>query len=852
MLGLLAALGVCALPPAASLAQELAPAVESPETKSADLVPPDQIPARATSDRVTLDAIRSRMSTAGSTDSAGLEALGLAIDQLRQKAEWSRIDRLPEYRIAEIQRRVAFYQHELTKLESRDVARATRLSADAAELNRLSLLWKATLARSEQDGLARPLTDEARSVLAQIEETERLLEQPLSDALAGRQRVSRLEARLEILSRSLADAASRAKQRRLSRDIEPVWSPGAFTVSPAKDWASAQERVQSQIQYSRQYFQARRAQLEALGIALFVSFLGAMWMRRRRDWFRSSSEQSEDVSKVLKRPFSSLVLVFLVLALVLSEYAPTILIELLAIATMLVLLRLMPGRLVAGREFLLLGLAAIFVIDRARALMPFDSIALRLDQLLVGVGLFAGYAYVLNLHRKGDAPPRSWLKLLARFAPLALTLLLAGIVASLAGNTSLADLMIHGTLTSTYVSAVLFAAVIILDDFTWMLVRSRAGQQLRMVTLRGSELARAFHKAIRVIATLAWAYLTMSAFQMWTPVSDRVQAWLSASWSFGELSFTLGGIATFFIGVLIAVYASRLVRFLLNEEVLSRVPWPPGAKSTTATLVSYGVLFAGLLLALSAAGIATSQFAFVIGALGVGIGFGLQNVVNNFVSGLILMFERPIQPGDIIDVDALQGRVMQIGLRATRVKTWEGAEVIVPNGTMLSGNLINWTLSDTSRRVEIPVGVAYGTSIRRVIDLLTKVAKDQPDAMTDPQPIVLFTRFGESSLDFSVRFWTRDAATAVAARSEAGAAISEALEAEGIEIPFPQRDLHLRSVDDGAGPIFRRRTPAAGGKTVRDAPVRHAPVRDTPAGAANVDSLGSPAQGADDSEGPSR
>jgi potassium efflux system protein len=191
----------------------------------------------------------------------------------------------------------------------------------------------------------------------------------------------------------------------------------------------------------------------------------------------------------------------------------------------------------------------------------------------------------------------------------------------------------------------------------------------------------------------------------------------------------------------------------------------------------------------------TSQFALIVGALGVGIGFGLQNVVNNFVSGLILMFERPIEPGDIVDVDTLQGRVVEIGLRATRIKTWEGAEVVVPNGTLLSGNLINWTLSDSTRRVEVTVGVAYGTDVRRVLEILLRVAVGQKDAMKDPAPVVLFTGFGDSSLNFVMRFWTRDADTAPIARSDAGVAIAEALAAEGIEIPFPQRDLHIRSVD---------------------------------------------------------
>jgi small-conductance mechanosensitive channel len=789
--------------PGVGQAQEAEPAAEAAPAKGADLVPPDQIPARATSARVTLDSIRARLPAAAETGDARLEDLGAAVDHLRQKSDLSRLERLPEFRIAELQRQVRFHQRELAKLESRDVARATRLSADAAELSRLRAQWEATLARAEEDRLSRPLLEEARGLLQQIDETDKQLEGPLAAALAGRERVSRFEARLEMLVRTLDDASRRAQARRLVRDVPPIWAPGALEISPSRDWESAAARIRDQVQYSRDYFQARRAVLEVLAVCAGLSLLLVLWLRRRGEWFRSADAQSADASRVLKRPFSSLLLVFLAAALLLSEFAPTIVLEALAVATMLVLLRLMPGRLVAGHGYLLVGLAAIFALDRARSLMPFESVAFRLDQLLVAGGLAAGYALALRLKKRGEVPPRSWLALMAFVAPIALVLTAAAVVSSLLGNISLADLLVHGTLTSAYVSAVLFAAVFIIDDFTWMLVRSRAGQHLRMITLRGTEIAQTTQRVLRTLALLAWVYITLAGFQIIEPVEARVREWLSAEWAFGELSFTLGGIATFVIGVLVAVYASRMVRFLLNEEVLSRVAWPPGAKSTTATLAYYGVLFAGLLLALSAAGIETSQFALIVGALGVGIGFGLQNVVNNFVSGLILMFERPIQPGDIIDVDTLQGRVIEIGLRATRVQTWEGAEVIVPNGTMLSGNLINWTLSDTSRRVEIPVGVAYGTSVRRVLDLLTKVAQQQPDAMSDPQPVVLFTGFGESSLDFSVRFWTRDAATAVVARSEAGAAISEALEAEGIEIPFPQRDLHLRSVSPEATQSLR-------------------------------------------------
>ena len=168
------------------------------------------------------------------------------------------------------------------------------------------------------------------------------------------------------------------------------------------------------------------------------------------------------------------------------------------------------------------------------------------------------------------------------------------------------------------------------------------------------------------------------------------------------------------------------MRLVLRDEVLPKMELPRGVDNSISSLSYYALVLIGLMVALAAAGFETSQFAIIFGALGVGIGFGLQNVVNNFVSGLILMFERPIQPGDVVEVSGTSGKVRAIGMRATTLTTFEGADVIVPNGTLLSEKLINWTLSDMNRRIDVEVGVAYGSDPRRVLALLREVALGTP------------------------------------------------------------------------------------------------------------------------------
>jgi small-conductance mechanosensitive channel len=224
---------------------------------------------------------------------------------------------------------------------------------------------------------------------------------------------------------------------------------------------------------------------------------------------------------------------------------------------------------------------------------------------------------------------------------------------------------------------------------------------------------------------------------------------------------------------------------------------PRGIPNTISTTVHYSIVILGLLVGVGFLGIDLSSLAFIIGALGVGIGFGLQNVVNDFVSGLILIFERPVQVGDTVEVGALTGRITTIGMRTSRIRTYGGSEVIVPNGELVSNQVINWTLSDKERRLEIVVGVAYASDPDQVSAILYEVAKAEEEVMNEPEPIVVFEAFGDSALQFRLYAWIRDFDQGLTVRSKLTTAINNALLQAGIEIPFPQRDLHVRSIAPG-------------------------------------------------------
>jgi len=221
-----------------------------------------------------------------------------------------------------------------------------------------------------------------------------------------------------------------------------------------------------------------------------------------------------------------------------------------------------------------------------------------------------------------------------------------------------------------------------------------------------------------------------------------------------------------------------------------------GVQISMSHLIHYAILLVGFLLALATLGVNFTNITIIGGALGVGIGFGLQNIVNNFVSGLILLFERPVRVGDYIQIESVRAEIKKIGLRATTVETFDRADIVIPNSDLVANQVINWTRRNRIMRLKIPVGVAYGSDVPLVMKILLQCAQDNPSVMSSPKPQVLFIGFGDSSLDFEIRVFVLDIDYHHIVYSEILQEIYREFRLNDIEIPFPQRDLHLRSVDE--------------------------------------------------------
>lgn len=263
----------------------------------------------------------------------------------------------------------------------------------------------------------------------------------------------------------------------------------------------------------------------------------------------------------------------------------------------------------------------------------------------------------------------------------------------------------------------------------------------------------------------------------------------------GDLPVTPVFLLKAFAYFLLLTLAARKTRRLVMERILARTSLDVGQQYAFAQISGYAIFLFGLMIGLQWAGVNLSSLVILGGAVGIGLGFGLQNIANNFVSGLILLTERPIRVGDRVEVGETNGDVVRIAARSTWVRTNDNVLIIIPNSEFINSRVTNWTANDRQVRFAIPLGVSYGSDPDAVRNVLLEVAGRHPDVLADPPPEVLFTGFGDSSLDFQLRVWTitRVQFPRILA-SELYFEIFRAFRRHGIEIPFPQRDLHLRSV----------------------------------------------------------
>lgn len=652
--------------------------------------------------------------------------------------------------------------------------RVTQLDEDRARLSQLEQVWQATRRSVVESQLPPEVLAQVDRILAAVEKTQAQADAQQKAVLGLQTRVAEQDGRtrhtLNVIERGL-DGFLR---RLLVRDGVPIWSP--------KVWADSAENLveQSRHSFSRQAqalggYVERKGSLLVLQAGLFLAMLAGL-MAAGRILRRLEGDAASHEPWMFDSPVATALFLALLAGGWIHPQAPR-LFWAISGAVALIPATLVVRRLLDQRLLPVLNvLTAVYFLDQIRMLAASQAVLSRLLLLaeVLGAALFTLWLRVPG--RFETAPEESrFRQRVGGTCRVVLIWCVLAFMTDLLGYVSLGKLLGHSLLESAYMALVWYAVARIIDGlFSSALCHPRLAR-MGLVRRHRDLLCRRTRDLVGWAAILCWGAYVLEALSLRTPLVQCVREALSATWAVGSFKGSLGDIVLFGGTVWGSFLVSRLLRFVLEEEVYSRVKLAPGLHYSISKLVNYSVLVLGFFTAMAVLGFDLTRLTILVGAFGVGLGFGLQNVINNLVSGLILLFERPIKVGDVIQLAGSEGVVKHIGIRASIVRGPNGSEFIVPNGSLVSDMVTNWTYSDSLRRIDLPVVVAVPAEAREVMELLKAAAAEQPTVLKDPPPQALLGSFGGDSMSFELRVWTSQAEDWSRLRSDLALAVRATL-----------------------------------------------------------------------------
>jgi small-conductance mechanosensitive channel len=497
---------------------------------------------------------------------------------------------------------------------------------------------------------------------------------------------------------------------------------------------------------------------------------------------------------ILNHSLSSSIFLSLAVAKLFFNNAPTLFGDSIILLMLIVSIPLLQPYMYKRFKKTIFFIVLFFILDTAKTYVWFTSVQYRIyllvEAIIVITILFRfTYPYIKTRQMKIGKFGR----LLIRATPVLYLLSLISIVSNLLGYTNLSDLTLKINTQSSIITIIFYVILMITGGISVGLIHRYFNKRESFDADQKFVIEKKSLVVIRVLAFIFWILFFLRTVDLLTPFIDYLTDVFTEPYKMGTMTFTIGAILTFLLILIISYFITRFISFIFDDggAPLKFLNLPKGVPAAISLVIRYFIIAFGFILALSSLGVDLSKFNLMAGALGLGIGFGLQTIVSNFISGLILVFERPILPGDTVEVNNLLGTVNRIGVRSSTISTFDGAEVVVPNNNLISNDLINWTLSNNIKRVEILIGTTYSSDPNKILRVLSDVAHNYDNALKNPKPMALFSDFGDSSLNFKLRFWV-PYEIGLKAKSDVSINIYNRFKELGIEIPFPQQDIHIK------------------------------------------------------------
>lgn len=676
--------------------------------------------------------------------------------------------------------------------------RATGIQAAVRQLTDMQKTWNSTFVSARDANASDTVIRQIDTVLSSLEEQNLSLGEEHKTAIELQSRVAEELVRCETVLAEISRAQQMAVTGIKNRESLPIWSPSLWTNAKFVGFARLRELAAEQWWDVENYLYDPSKGLPVhLVFFLLLAVLFHTMQRKASQW--TADKEPEALATVTRFPFTAALIGALILATSPWSAAPPTVRNLLSVPALAAIIRVMKPAMNQRLLFGIYGLGILFMIDTVRQIL---TGAVLMDHILVIIECLAGFAMFLWSLTRGNLqqyfvqePGKPGHGALRTAAISALLFIGIGMTAGILGYMRVARLLLSGMIIGGTTALTLFAYLKIVCATASFAFRVRPLSLLHMVRNHRELFERRTYVFFLFLAIAGWSVRVLDSLGIFQPAMDLGNAMLSLKLERGAVSISLGDVFAFAVTVWIAYMLSAFIRFALDEDVYPRKNFPVGVSYAASQIIHYFILTIGFVMAIGVLGMDPTKITVLISAFSLGIGFGLQNVVNNFVSGLILLFERPIQIGHSIELGNIRGQVKRIGLRSSIVRTRQGADIIIPNSQLVSEQVTNWTFSDKTRRIELPVGVNYGAPPQKVMEVIESAATAHPGVLKNPPPQVMFMGFGDSSINFELWAWTDSYLDWNRIRSELAVAVYDAVQTSDFFFPFPQREVRLLSED---------------------------------------------------------
>jgi potassium-dependent mechanosensitive channel len=659
--------------------------------------------------------------------------------------------------------------------------RTEQVNKTLIRLSQWQTQWQATL-NAQQAAAPADVVQQIKMALAAIADTTKVTEAAQTQIFSLQARIDEQKNRITNGLAAIAKAQSAARTELFKQDHPPLWRSEAVRAAGAGIVEQEKVSLHTQLAELKTYLADKIPALLIHLLLLALLVIGFYWIRNEIQLHAKEEAALHHAARVFDMPLGTALLLTLLATGWLYPLAPRLLWAA-AGATALVPAVIIIRRLIepANHSILYATVIAYFV-DQLRYVVTPAGI---LSRFLFIFELLAASIFLLTMlhskHLSASSPETNRLKKGTRiYLHLAFIIFVFAGFANVFGYVHLSLLVGNGMLESSYFAVIFYAAVRIADAVAISALSIRPFASLGMVRRHHDLLYNNIAAAIRWLAFALWFLAALQLFSLRDPLREATHKLLTTPISWFSITFSLGAVLAFPVTVWASFLLSRFIRFALEEEVYPHLQLGRGIPYAASTMVHYIILVIGFFAAVAATGTQLTQFAFLAGAFGVGLGFGLQNIMNNFVSGIILLFERPIKVGDIVQIDTNMGTVERIGIRASVILLTNGSELIVPNGNLISNPVTNWTLSNCERLIEIPVNVTSKVDPQHVLKLLTDAARSHPSVLKNPSPQALLVTFGGTALAFRLRVWIDSEEEWMKITSDLSLAINSALTKENI------------------------------------------------------------------------